>query len=592
MALFPSSFIDDLKLQANILQVVQEYVPLKKAGNHYKGLCPFHSEKTPSFTVHPERGFFYCHGCKAGGDVFKFLELHEKLGFQEAVRHLAQKFGLTVPDTSAGSDGTDAQRRDTASREALLKMHEIAVAYFREQLDSPAGTRARRQLADRGLTPNTIGQLGLGFAPATRDGLKGRLLAQGFSQALLVQSGLVVARETGELVDRFRSRLMIPICRDTGSVIAFGGRAMEADQVPKYLNSPETPIYSKSRTVYGLHLSKPAIRSQGFVVLVEGYFDFAQVFQAQAAPAVATCGTALTSQQVLLIRRFTEKVVLSYDPDTAGRTATAKSSELLVKEGLQVNVLELDPGLDPDAFIRRHGGEGFRQRLRASRPYLEHLMEQASRDQDFRDGEVQRAFLAEMLAIAAWLPGAAARDQFADTVAHKANITADVVRSEFRKLAARRQTGLGKAELPGLVELKQAEKALIWWVMQRPDEVLAAPIREEIDTLRPSPARRVLEVMLALPDLPAAQVPAAVLQRLNEQDARLATGIATESAPPATSLGECLMALRRLWLDQERAELQRQIDRLQSEGPGRHDGEIERLYHMKIALMHQMEELS
>ena len=191
MALFPQRFIDDLRLQANIMQVIQEYVPLKRAGRTYKGLCPFHSEKTPSFHVDPEKGFFHCFGCNVGGDVFKFLELHEKLGFQDAVRTLAQKFGVTVPEAVEGDDA----RRDAGLRESLLKVHEMAAAYFREQLATPAGSRARQQLKDRGVTPQTVEALALGFAPSAREGLKDRLLNQGFSQGLLLQSGLIVQRE-------------------------------------------------------------------------------------------------------------------------------------------------------------------------------------------------------------------------------------------------------------------------------------------------------------------------------------------------------------------------------------------------------------
>src|SRR5580765_6092267 len=309
MGLFPQQFIDDLRLQVNILQVIQEYVPLKKMGATWKGLCPFHSEKTPSFHVNPEKGFFHCFGCGVGGNVFKFLELHEKVSFPEAVRMLAQKVGMTIPETVDGDAG-DA-KRDTQLRESLQKIHEIAAAYFREQLQGPAGARARQQLAQRDVPQETIDQLGLGFASSSRDALKTRLLAQGFAQHVLLQSGLIVERENGEVVDRFRNRLMIPICRDTGSVVAFGGRQMdEAQGGPKYLNSPETPIYRKSATLYGLNLTKKEIQSSGFAVLVEGYFDFAQVFQAKAAPAVASCGTALTSEQARLLHRFTKRVVL------------------------------------------------------------------------------------------------------------------------------------------------------------------------------------------------------------------------------------------------------------------------------------------
>ena len=234
MPLYPQQFIDDLKHHADIVVVIQDYVSLKKSGANYKGLCPFHGEKTPSFQVNRDKGFFHCFGCGAGGDVIKFLELHDKIGFADAVKLLAQRFGLPLPEL----EQSDEQRVNTAERETLLKVHEMAAAWFREQLASPAGTRVRRQIADRGITDATRDALGLGFAPPSRDGLKQALVKAGYSQALLARAGLVLQRDDGTLVDRFRNRLMIPICRDTGSVIAFGGRALEADQQPKYVNSP------------------------------------------------------------------------------------------------------------------------------------------------------------------------------------------------------------------------------------------------------------------------------------------------------------------------------------------------------------------
>jgi DNA primase len=589
MGLFPQTFIDDLRLQANILQVIGEYVPLKKAGASYKGLCPFHSERTPSFNVNPDKGFFHCFSCGAGGDVFKFLELHEKVGFQDAVRMLAQRFGVALPDTNENSDEA---RRDSGVREALLKMHEIALAYFREQLAGPAGGRARQQLKDRGVSQTTIDQLGLGYAPQSRDGLKGRLLKQGFPAPLVLQSGLAVQRDNAEVIDRFRNRLMIPICRDTGSTVAFGGRSMESDQVPKYLNSPETPIYSKGRTLYGLHLTKTGIRKLGYVVMVEGYFDFAQVFQANAAPVVASCGTALTQQQAQLLRRFTGKVVLSYDPDAAGEGAAAKSSELLVREGFDVNVVALDRGEDPDTFIRRQGGEAYRDRLRTSRPFLDYLLDQAAKGLSFRDAEVQRAFLGKMLAIAAWLPEAAARDQFADKVAHKANITAEVVQSEFRKLAAKRQTGLARTELPGLGDVKKVEKALIWWLIQRPESGFPVVQSLEEEDLRQLVTRRILDVARSLHELPPSGVPSALIQRLSEGDAQLVTSIASEGAPPVTQVTECLRAVKRMRFDRERAEIQREIDRLQAQGTGWQNAELTTLLKRKEDLRHLMEELT
>ena len=593
MGLFPQQFIDDLRLQVNILQVIQEYVPLKKMGATWKGLCPFHSEKTPSFHVNPEKGFFHCFGCGVGGNVFKFLELHEKIAFPDAVRMLAQKVGMSLPERTDGNENEAA-----GAREAMLKIHEIAAEYFREMLATPAGARARQQLEDRGMPPSTIEQLGLGFAPNSRDGLKSRLLKQGFAQSLLLQSGLILQRDNGDVIDRFRNRLMIPICRDTGSVIAFGGRAMDADQVPKYLNSPETPIYSKSRTLYGLNLSKAAIRKLGFAVLVEGYFDFAQVFQTDAAPVVASCGTALTTQQAQLLRRFTTKIVLSFDPDAAGQGAAIRSCELLVSEGFDVNVVVLDKGEDPDTFIRHKGAVRYRERLRTSRPYLEYLLDQAAAGLDFEHSDKRREFLNKMLVVAARIPDAAARDQFADRIAHKARITEDVVRAEIRKAAAARKTVLTARELPGAAsggQLKPAEKGLIWGLFHKTGEAMAALAELEAPDLEYLAGREIFETAKELTSQPVELLPSELLRRLSTMNNQLVTGIAGEATAPVTGpgdLAECARILKRLRCERERAAIQREIDRLQGLGSGTYGDELNLLLNQKRTLAQRIEELT
>jgi len=589
VGLFPQQFIDDLRLQANILQVVQEVVPLKKAGTSYKGNCPFHNEKTPSFHVHPDKGFFHCFGCGVGGDVFKFVELHEKVGFQDAVRMLAQKFGVAIPEAEGSSDES---RRDSALRESLLKVHEVAAAYFREQLATPAGARARAQLAERGVAAEAIEQLGLGFAPNSREGLKAQLLKQGFSQALLVQSGLLAQRDTGDTVDRFRNRLMVPICRDTGSVIAFGGRQMDPDQGgPKYLNSPETAIYSKSRTLYGLNLTKAHICKLGFAVLVEGYFDFAQLFQSQAAPAVASCGTALTPQQAQLLRRFTSKVILSFDPDAAGLGAAVRSCEMLVAEGFNVNVVVLDKGEDPDTFIRKKGADHYRARLRTSRPYLEYLLDQAAEGLDFGHDDSRREFLGKMLTVAARIPEAAARDQFADRIAHKARITEEVVRAEIRKAAVSKRTAVTSRELPSYGQLKHAEKALIWGLIHNTSEALGAVAELDDADLEGLEGRQILEMARSLHDEPLNLLPSTLLQRLSTVNAQLVTSIAATATSPAPPV-ECARALKRLRWERERAAIQREIDRLQQLGATQHGIEIDNLWQRKKDLLLRIEDLT
>jgi DNA primase len=589
MGLYPQTFIDDLRLQANIAQVIQDYVPLKRSGAKLRGLCPFHSEKTPSFYVDPDKGFFHCFGCGVGGDVFKFIELQERLGFQDVVRFLARKFGLTLPEVSEQDD--DA-RRDAAAREALLKVHELAAAYFRGQLGSPPGGRARQQIERRALTAATIEQLGIGYAPNSRDALKTHLLKQGIPEPLLLQSGLVVRRDNGDVIDRFRNRLIIPIRRETGSVIAFGGRAMDAEQVPKYLNSPETPIYSKGRVLYGLDLTKASIRKLGYVVLVEGYFDFAQVYQSEVAPVAALCGTALTPHQAQLLRRFSTRAVLSLDPDAAGEGAAARSCDLLVAEGFDVNVVALDKGEDPDTFIRQKGAEAYRERLRRSQPYLEYLLDRAASGRDFAHGESRREFLNNMLGVAARIPDPAVRDAFADRIAHKARITEDVVRAEIRKAAAARRTSVTPREMPSFGQLKPAEKALIWGLFHKTDEALDALADLDAEDVEQLAGREVFELARTLQSRGAGHLPSELLQRLSTMNAQLVTAVAgDEDAPITGGLGDCVRTLKRLRRERERAAIQREIDRLQGLGSFDDGDRINLLLNRKRQLAQQIEEL-
>jgi DNA primase len=573
---FPQSFIDDLRLQADIVQVIQDYVSLKRAGASYKGLCPFHSEKTPSFHVNRDKGFFHCFGCGVGGDVFKFLELQEKMGFQDAVRHLAQRFGMPLPEPVGGADS----QTDPAEREALLKLHERAAGYFKAQLASPAGSRASRQLRERGLTAETIERLGLGFAPPAYEGLKTALSGEGFALSLLLRSGLVVQRESGQAVDRFRNRLMIPIARDSGSIVAFGGRALDQDQQPKYLNSPETAIYAKSRTLYGLDVTKAEIRRLGYAVLVEGYFDFAQLVQADIAPVVASCGTALTTQQAHLLRRFTSKIILSFDPDAAGQGAAARSCELLVSEGFEVNVAMLPPGEDPDSFVRKRGRDSYLALLRTSRPYLEYLLDRAAAAHDLGTDEGRRRFLTDMLGVAAWIPDPAARDQFGDRLAHKARITEEVVRAEVRKAAVSRRPGLTARDVPSFGQIKQAEKGLIWAIVHEPDVGLPALNELQDSDLEGLQTRSVLEAARSLVDRPSSVSPSALLERLNSVEVQIVTGIASEVRPPAPA-AECVREIQRLRYEREHAELRREIDRLQELGGSQRDSAITALWQRK-----------
>ena len=582
MPLFPAPFIEDLKHHADIVVVIQDYVSLKKVGATYKGLCPFHAEKTPSFHVNREKGFFHCFGCGVGGDVLKFLELHERTGFHDAVKQLAQRFGVPLP----ALEGDDEQRAGTAERETLLKIHEAAAAWFRQQLSTAQGARVRQQISERGVAPETAEAMRLGFAPPGRDGLRRALLEQGFSQPLLLRAGLLVQREDGTVVDRFRNRLMIPICRDTGAVIAFGGRALDTGQQPKYLNSPETPIYSKGRTLYGLNLSKAAIRQSSFAVLVEGYFDFGQVFQA-GFPVVASCGTALTPQQGQQLRRFAAKVVLSFDPDAAGQGAAVKSCEMLVAEGFEVNVATLPAGADPDVFVRREGPRAYGQRLKASQPYLEYLLDRAAVEEDLATAEGRARLVSRMLPVAARIAERVRRELFVEAVAARARVSGDAVLAELRKSAGPRPTGAAAPKLPSLQHVTKAEKGLIWMLVHCPEPALAALDALDAADIEGLASRPVLDLARKLNE-DRGFSPSVLLERLSMVEAQLVTAIASETEAHAHDPEECARSLKRLRYERERAAVQREIDRLQQHGPTDGGDQLEQLLVRKYDLIQRI----
>ncbi|HQX82217.1 MAG TPA: DNA primase [Vicinamibacterales bacterium] len=587
MALFPQTFLDDLKAQTDIVAIIGDVTPLKKAGASWKGLCPFHTEKSPSFTVSQDKGFFKCFGCDAKGDVVKFVELHQKITFPEAIRYLAQRASMTIPEVVDGQE----DRVASAEREALVKLHEDAQVFYLEQLAGPAGVRARRELETRGLTEATIGMFGYGYAPAAgRDTLHSLFAGRKVPLGLQIKTGLVMERDDGRVADRFRHRLMIPIRRDTGALIGFGGRALDDGQVPKYLNSPETPIYTKGRTLYGLDVTKGAIRKHNYCVLVEGYFDLAQVWQAGMTPVVASSGTALTVSQAKLLKRFAGKIVLSFDPDAAGQGAAVRSSELLVAEGFQVNVALLPEGSDPDTYIRKAGGRAYTERLKASRPYLEFLLDRAAERLDLNRPEGRRMFIGQMLSVAATIPDAAARDQFADRLAHKARITEAVVRDEIRKAAAQRKTEAPAIAVPVTVRLLAAEQGLLWTLVHQPVEGLAALAHLEPGDLDGLMSAPVFLMAQSLAEMPADVLPDLLQERLNEGErALLARAASTEAAAPPT---ECVNALKRRRLERERSEVQEQIDRLQASSGTGNNPQFAELWARKLELLQRLESLN
>jgi DNA primase len=433
------------------------------------------------------------------------------------------------------------------------------------------------------MTPETIDLLGFGYAPNA--GLRTHLLKEGFTDPLLFKSGLVAQYEQQTPRDRFRNRLMIPICRDSGPVIAFGGRAMEEGQQPKYLNSPETAIYVKGRTLYGLNLGRQAISRLKYAVVVEGYFDWAQAWQAGIQNVVASSGTALTTTQVRLLHRYAGKVILNFDPDSAGQGAAAKSSEMFVTEGFQVNVAMLPGGDDPDNYIRKHGAPAYQEQLRNSRQYLEYLLDRSAAVEDLSTDEGRRSFLGKMLAVAARIPDAAQRDQFADRLSHKARITEEVVRAEIRKAAVQRQTDVDQVErrVPALGQIKVAERGIIWGLMKRPENAIAALAGLDPEDLQGLATAGILRQAQSLQGWPDGQIPAALVERLSKGEAALVREIADQAGAPADP-ADCVKTLRKQRYDRERAQIQREIDRLQETGGGHYTDQLDELLRKKEAL--------
>jgi DNA primase len=536
-----TDFKDTLKQQADIVRVVGDYVRLKKAGaQNYAGLCPFHAEKTPSFSVHATRQFYHCFGCGASGDVFSFVQKVENLSFPEAVRVVAQKMDVPMPRVTFSSP---QEAREAQHRTALLEIHDQACEFFQRYLQRPEGAQAREYLHGRGLDEETIKKFRVGYAPDSgfllRDFLKGK-----FDEEVLRESGLfswkqedtrqesirrssVVGRRhdnagssgdtqkeqipprlktgrndnaleetasqdtsplrseadgiassaesrqsttddrrptTGDrptIYSKFRNRVIFPICNDSGKIIAFTGRTLSTDEKagPKYLNSPETPIYSKSRVLFNLDQAKEAIRHLNYAILVEGQMDCISVFAAGFHNVIASSGTAFTDAQAKLLGRFSKNVVVNFDPDTAGARATERTLGLLVEEDFQIKVLRLEAGFDPDLYIRRKGKDAYAEALGHSQRYFDYLIERARAQFPVRSGEGKVKAVNYLLPHIQRVPSRIVRDELAHEIAQKLGIDSSVLRQELKHVASTRSAAVVKAS--ATVQITDAEKILI-----------------------------------------------------------------------------------------------------------------------------------
>ena len=567
------SFAERVKQQADIVRVIGEYVRLKKSGQNFTGLCPFHAEKSPSFAVHPTKQIYHCFGCGVGGDVFKFVMEMDKVAFPEAIRVVAEKCGIAIPRPKASSP---EERKENQQRTLLVEMHREAQTFFVQQLGGTLeGKAARAYLEDRGMDNDAIARFGIGYAPSGGDALL-RFLKSKYREPLLIESGLVSRDQSGgaRMYDRFRRRITFPIANDSGKIVAFGCRALGDDQ-PKYLNSPETPIYSKSNVLYHLDRAKEALRRADFAVLVEGYMDAIAVARAGISNVVASCGTSLAEPQIKLLSRFTKRVIVNYDPDTAGQLATERSISLLLENDFEVRVLALPTmnlnagdgtkypkNADPDLYIREMGVEAYTKLLKDAPPYVDYLIGRA-RHMDLSTGEGKLRAVNFLLPYVQKIPNRLLRSEWATRIAQQLRLEEPVLRAALSKAAAERRNGLKVApELVGRAA-KPVERRLI--------RMLA-----EADSFRHDLARRLSEAGLCVgletekvfAVLIAANLAGSTIEAteiaagLEERDRRMLFEILFEESSEFTweEAESCIESLQNRQTERALAEVQRSIE--------------------------------
>jgi DNA primase len=557
------SFADRVKQQADIVRVVGEYVRLKKSGQNFTGLCPFHAEKSPSFAVHPVKQIYHCFGCQVGGDVFKFVMEMEKCAFPEAIRIVAEKCGIAVPNARERSP---EERRENQQRTVILEMHRAAQAFFTKQLESTAeGKVASAYLEDRGLDRQAIEQFGIGYTPSGGDALLRFLRPKYKNENLLVDSGLISRDQSGRLFDRFRRRITFPIANEGGKIVAFGCRALGDDQ-PKYLNSPETPIYSKSNVLYHLDRAKDALRRQDFAILVEGYMDAIAVARAGISNVVASCGTSLAEPQIKLLGRFTKRVIVNYDPDSAGQTATERSIALLLEQDFEVKVLALPPvgdkKADPDLFIREKGAEFYLKLLKESPPYVDYLIARARR-MDLATGEGKLRAVNFLLPYVQKIPNRLLRSEWATRIAQQLRIDEPVLRAQLSKAATERRSELkAQPELLGRIT-KPVERRLIRMLADAEDfkAELARRLQQE-RLYEGMEAEKIIAALIAGNLTSPPMATSDIAGTLDDRDRRLLFEVLFEEEDLATweEAESCLAALQRRQVERAVAEIQRDIE--------------------------------
>ena len=563
-----SDFAQSVKQQVDIVKVIEGYIRLRKAGaQNYSGLCPFHKEKSPSFSVHAVRQFYHCFGCGVSGDVFSFVGKIENVSFPEAVRIVAQKNGIPLPKREFSSPEEAAEAR---MRGKLLDLNEAAASWFEEQLRGLEGALAREYLAGRGMSPEGIKVFRIGYAPDSFGALRDRLSGMA-DESTLRASGLFSSKEQGDgtegrIYDRFRKRVTFPICNESGRVIAFTARTLDTGEKAgaKYINSPETPLYTKGQVLFNLDKAKSAIRQAGYALLVEGQMDCISLFLRGIQHVIATSGTAFTEQQVAILRRHTQNVVVNFDPDAAGANAAEKSIALLTEEGFNLKLVTLDGGLDPDRFIRERGVEAYTQAVMGARRQSDYLIERARQMFPGAAADQKLKAMNYLLPHIRRIPQKLVRDQFAMDAAQKLGIDSAVLREELRQAALRRRDHI-EVRVTALTEV---ERVLLRAL------AITDPEHEESRSTAGDAVQRQSQWFEGLGAFPALQAlahrgsrdPMEVVENA-AQRALLAEALLAETEPPAVeTVVDAIVSLQRRRIEADLREMRTRIQDAERKG--------------------------
>jgi len=429
----PDDKLEEIKDRVSIVEVISDYVSLKKAGKNYKGLCPFHSEKTPSFMVNEEKQIFHCFGCNTGGNVFNFLMKMDRLSFPEAARGLARRYGIDLPKIKI----SEADKEENLKREWLFELNELAASYYHNLLiNEKEGKEAREYLRQRGIGNDVIIDHRVGYAQNSWDGLLKFLLKKRVPLSRVSEVGLIIPKKAQGFYDRFRGRMIFPIININGKVIGFGGRVLD-NTLPKYLNSPESSIYNKSNSLYGLKVAKDFIRSEDKVIVVEGYFDLLSLNQYGIKNVAATLGTSLTTGHIRILRRYTNNIITVFDADEAGEKAAARSLDILLKHGASPKIAVLPSGFDPDSFVKKVGEEGFKEIIAGSMPLIEFAINEVIKRHDASSVEGKVKIIEDVTPILAKIENKIERDIYIQRVSNRLGIKEDTIVSQLRKTKKR-----------------------------------------------------------------------------------------------------------------------------------------------------------